>query len=360
LGVANDSIAHNQKQFPKELRARRKDGPKPALVAARDVYEQAEFVASRILELYEEGVKLPDIAVLYRSHYHSMELQVELMRRGLPYVVRSGLRFFEQAHTKDVVAYLRAVANPLDELAWMRILRMIPGIGQRTAEQIWRAISAEAWQQGCRGAEGRGVIPRRAQSGWQEFVSLMDALTGKAAINRPAAQIELVLASDYMNYLRATYANAEVRAEDLRQLAAFAARYQSAESFLSEVALIGQERFSMRDGVYGENQAAPGSEDEYLVMSSIHQAKGLEWRIVFIIWAADGRFPSARSMNNEEAFEEERRVFYVATTRAKDELYICYPLTAREGRRTVLLHPSRFVAEVADGLFEKWIIEAAG
>jgi len=403
LDLANASIIHNEKQFPKELRALRKSGPKPALIATNDVYEQAEFVATRILELYEEGVPLSDIAVLYRSHYHSMELQIELMRRGLPYVVRSGLRFFEQAHTKDVIAYLRAVINPLDELAWMRILRIIPGIGQRTAERIWQAVSLRAWQQEGAGAEGQGsqgaeeqkskegrarsplrspaplppnrpahpllgslivleeqgFIPRRAQSGWQEFVSLIEALTAEGTINRPAAQIESVLASGYMDYLRATYANAEMRVEDLRQLAHFAARYRSTGDFLSEIALIGQEKFSMRDGIYGEDFAAAGGKDEYLVMSSIHQAKGLEWRIVFLIWAADGRFPTARSLANPEAFEEERRLFYVATTRAKDELYICYPLMTREGHRTVMLHPSRFVAEVDKGLFERWVIKSA-
>jgi DNA helicase-2/ATP-dependent DNA helicase PcrA len=151
-----------------------------------------------------------------------------------------------------------------------------------------------------------------------------------------------------------------MRLEDLRQLAHFAARYSSTEQFLSDVALLGQERFSMRDGLYGEDRVGGAEgEDDYLILSSIHQAKGLEWRSVFLIWAAEGRFPTTRAVQDPEALEEERRLFYVALTRAKDELYICYPLIAREGSRTILLRPSRFITEVEPELFETWVIESA-
>jgi DNA helicase-2/ATP-dependent DNA helicase PcrA len=361
LALANASIGHNERQFHKELRARRADGPKPALVPARDVYEQAAFVATRILEAYEEGVPLSEIAVLYRSHYHSMELQIELMRRRIPYVVRSGLRFFEQAHVKDVLAYLRAVTNARDELAWRRLLRMVPGIGQRTIERLWPLLAESAdVLRALADIEARDLVPRRARSGWRELSELLGALLTEPVRDRPAAQIETILASGYTDYLRATYSNAEMRLEDLRQLAQFAARYPATLPFLSDVALLGQERFSMRDGLYGEDilGGAEGDED-YLVLSSIHQAKGLEWRIVFVIWAADGRFPTARSLHDPDALEEERRLFYVAITRAKDELYICYPLIAREGVRTILLRPSRFITEVEPELFEVWTIESA-
>lgn len=361
LALANASIAHNRRQFPKGLRAVRRGGPKPALVPTRDVIEQAEFVAARILELYADGVPLSEMAVLYRSHYHSMELQMELLRRGIPYTVRSGLRFFEQAHIKDVLAYLRAVVNPLDEMAWLRILKMVPGIGQRTAERVWKTIAASpAWVSELSHLPARGVVPRRVEPGWTAFVELMQALAAEEMMSQPSAQIGLVLASDYIEHLRTTYANAETRAEDLRQLAAFATPYRSTESFLSEVALLGQERFSIRDGLFGEEILAAGTPDEPLVLSSIHQAKGLEWRIVFLIWAAEGRFPTARSYASEETFEEERRLFYVAVTRAKDELYICYPVLTREGTHHVVVRPSLFVTEVDEDLFERWIIEAEG
>ncbi len=361
LALANASIRHNERQFHKELRARRADGPKPALVPTQDVYEQAAFVATRILELYEEGVPLSEIAVLYRSHYHSMELQVELLRRRIPYVVRSGLRFFEQAHVKDVLAYLRVVVNARDELAWRRLLRLVPGIGQRTIERIWPIIAGSAdLLRALADIEARPLIPRRAHSGWRELHELLEALLNEPLAQRPAAQIEAILASSYTDSLRATYSNAEMRLEDLRQLAQFAARYPSTEHFLSDVALLGQERFSMRDGLYGEDiLGGAEGEEEYLVLSSIHQAKGLEWRIVFLIWTAEGRFPTARSLQDPEALEEERRLFYVAVTRAKDELYVCYPLLAREGVRTILLRPSRFITEVEPDLFETWVIESA-
>jgi DNA helicase-2/ATP-dependent DNA helicase PcrA len=189
---------------------------------------------------------------------------------------------------------------------------------------------------------------------------LIGALCDDPIAHRPAAQIETVLSSSYADYVRATYSNAEMRLEDLRQLAHFAARYSSTEQFLSDVALLGQERFSMRDGLYGEDRVGGAEgEDDYLILSSIHQAKGLEWRSVFLIWAAEGRFPTTRAVQDPEALEEERRLFYVALTRAKDELYICYPLIAREGSRTILLRPSRFITEVEPELFETWVIESA-
>lgn len=359
LQLANASIAHNRKQFPKRLRARRRSGPKPALVPARDVYEQAEFVVSRALELREDGIPLNEMAVLYRSHYHSMELQVELLRRGIPYLVRSGVRFFEQAHIKDVLAHLRLVHNPYDELAWMRTLRLVPGIGKRTAERVWDEIHRSSHPLTALTAISRArLIPRRAEAGWERFLMLVEILTRPPVVHSPSAQIGAVLESDYVEYLRLNYTNAEARLEDLRQLAGFAARYDSTEAFLNEVALIGTERFSMRDGIHGEDALEEADEDEYLVLSSIHQAKGLEWRVVFLIWMAEGRFPTARAWRDEEALEEERRLFYVATTRAKDELYLCYPRLGRERSRHVILRPSPFIQELDDSLMEEWVISS--
>lgn len=354
LDLANASIVCNQKQFPKVLRARRRGGVKPALVPARDVYEQAEFVVSRALELHEAGIPLSEMAVLYRSHYHSMEIQVELVRRGIPYIVRSGVRFFEQAHIKDVLAYVRLINNPHDELAWMRVLQLIPGVGKNTAARVWQQLAAA--EQPLTTIAGAVFVPARAEAGWKDFVSLLMRLIDAQHIDSPSAQIEAVLDSGYLDHLRANYANAEARLDDLRQLAAFAARYQSAEAFLSEVALIGAERFCWRDGLYGEDILQSGDPEEFLVLSSIHQAKGLEWRVVFLVWAAHGRFPSARALQDEASIEEERRLFYVALTRAKDELYLCYPLLAQERRRTVILSPSPFIQEVDRSLMDEWVI----
>ncbi|MCS6804061.1 MAG: UvrD-helicase domain-containing protein [Acidobacteriota bacterium] len=354
LELANASIACNQKQFPKALRARRRGGVKPALIPARDVYEQADFVVSRALELRDAGIPLSEMAVLYRSHYHSMEIQVELVRRGIPYLVRSGVRFFEQAHIKDVLAYVRLVSNPYDELAWMRVLQLIPGVGKNTATRVWQQLTATG--DPLTAVTTLGLVPARAEAGWKEFISLVARLTDVQHIDSPSAQIEAVLDSGYVDHVRANYANAEARLDDLRQLATFAARYQSAEAFLSEVALIGTERFSWRDGLHGEDVMQSGDPEEFLVLSSIHQAKGLEWRVVFLVWAAHGRFPSARALQDEESIEEERRLFYVAVTRAKDELYLCYPLLARERHRTLILSPSLFIQEVDPSLMDEWMI----
>src|SRR6185369_4413147 len=168
----------------------------------------------------------------------------------------------------------------------------------------------------------------------------------------------LILANGYEEHLENTYENAELRAEDLRQLSNYAARFDSTEEFLSELALVNTERFGAPEGTTGEDVIAGGDEDEKLVLSSIHQGKGLEWRAVFLIWAADGKFPSARSLRDPESEEEERRLFYVAITRARDELCVSYPLVVTDyARQTVIQKPSRFIAEVPCELFEIWSVE---
>jgi DNA helicase-2/ATP-dependent DNA helicase PcrA len=360
LMLANASVAHNRRQFAKHLQAVRPSRNfTPALVPLRDAEQQAAFVAARILELRDEGVPLDEMAVLYRSHYHSLELQLELTRRGIPYEVRSGVRFFEQAHIKDVVAYLRLLVNPRDELAWKRVLKLIPKIGNATAARVWERLAYVPEPLAMVRAEDFAtVLPKGAQGGWREFVALVKAMLEPDALNNPAKQIELVLAGGYLDYLQATYENAEAREEDLRQLANFALRFDSSETFLSELALINTERFAAPGGTVGEDVVMGGDEDEEMALSSVHQAKGLEWRVVFLLWAADGRFPSARSLRDAEGEEEERRLFYVALTRAQDELYVCYPvLETDRARQSVVQRPSRFVTEVPRELFEVWSVD---
>ncbi|MDT5159563.1 MAG: ATP-dependent helicase UvrD/PcrA [Acidobacteriota bacterium] len=360
LSVANVSIASNRRQFTKTLRAARpSQGLAPALVPCRDADQQAAFAASRILELRDEGVPLSEMAVLYRSHYHSLELQLELTRRGIPYRVRSGMRFFEQAHIKDVVAYLRLVANPRDELAWKRVLRLIPNVGAATVNRVWERISvaADPLALVLRGEADAAASKRGA--GWTEFRALLEELVREEVRVSPARQIETVLARGYEEYLENTFENAEARLEDLRQLAHYAARYTSAEEFLAELALLSTERYGAPQGVAAEDVIEGGDEDELLTLSSVHQAKGLEWRAVFILWAADGKFPSPRALRDAEGEEEERRLWYVALTRARDQLYITYPLMVTDyaSRQTVLQRPSRFVTEVPPELYEIWSLE---
>ena len=360
LAVANVSIASNRRQFPKTLRAARASlGLQPGLVPCRDADQQAAFVASRILELRDEGVSLKETAVLYRSHYHSLELQLELTRRGIPYRVRSGVRFFEQAHIKDVVSYLRLTANPRDELAWKRVLRLIPNVGTATANRVWERISSapDPLALVLRGDADAAVSKRGL--GWPDFRALLEELVRDEVRTAPGRQIELVLARGYEAHLEANYENAEARLEDLRQLAHYSARYSSTEEFLSELALLSTEGYGAPQALAAEDVVSGGDEDELLTLSSIHQAKGLEWRAVFIVWAADGKFPSPRSLRDADGEEEERRLWYVALTRARDQLHITYPLmvTDYSSRQSLLQRPSRFVTEVPPDLYEIWSLE---
>ncbi|HYP50750.1 MAG TPA: ATP-dependent helicase, partial [Pyrinomonadaceae bacterium] len=244
LGLANTAIAGNKKQFPKVLQAARKSkGFSPALIPCRDVEQQSAFVASRILELRDEDTSLEEIAVLYRSHYHSLELQLELTRRGIPYRVQSGVRFFEQAHIIDAVSYLRLIVNPRDEIAWKRVLKLISGVGNATANRVWEQIAIAENPLALIKAENFNAAPNRG-IGWGNFIKLLNVLTTDETRNSPARQIELVLANGYEEHLLSTYENAEARIEDLKQLALYAARYDSTESFLSELALIQTENFN--------------------------------------------------------------------------------------------------------------------
>jgi DNA helicase-2/ATP-dependent DNA helicase PcrA len=358
LMVANASISQNRKQLPKTLRAIRPSaGQMPALIACQNTDQQAAFIAGRILELREDGVPLDEMAVLYRSHWHALELQLELTRRDIPYTVRSGIRFFEQAHIKDVVSYLRLVVNPRDEIAWKRALKLIPSVGNSTANRIWERISFAQEPLALVLRSDFDARPRAAQP-WQDFLQLLERLISPAFLDHPGAQIDLILSSRYQEHIENTFENADLRAEDLRQLANYASRFNSTEEFLSELALINTERFGSPQPTTAEDVVMGGDEDEKLVLSSVHQAKGLEWREVFLIWAADGKFPSARSLRDTDSEEEERRLFYVALTRAKDELYVCYPLIVTDwSRQTVIQKPSRFITEVPRELFEDWSLE---
>lgn len=385
LGLANVSIANNRKQFPKTLEAIKESRDfSPALIPCSDVEQQSAFIASRILELRDEGISLEDIAVLYRSHYHSIELQLELTRRNIPYRVQSGVRFFEQAHIKDVISYLKIIVNPRDELAWKRILKMIPSVGNATANKIFSHVSSRVQSSGFRvqgsenqsepraiasGSETQSLTkfdkkffddfpPPRSKKSWENFVELLENLTTDENRNRPGKQIELVLSSFYEQHLVENYENAEARLEDLQGLAMYAANYDTTEDFLSELALLSTERFSEPSGVAGEDIVMGGEEDELLTLSSIHQAKGLEWNAVFLIWTAEGKFPSPRSLREIDSEEEERRLWYVALTRAKDELYLTYPLMIVDyNRQTVIQKPSRFITECPPALFEIWNLE---
>jgi DNA helicase II / ATP-dependent DNA helicase PcrA len=339
LNLANSSIKHNPKQFEKTLRAVRSEGGLPEVVTTGDAEEQAQFVVQRILGLRDEGVGFDQIAVLYRAHYHSMELQMELQRMGIPFEVRSGLRFFEQAHLKDVAAYLKIAVNGKDELAWKRALKLVPRVGKATAEKIWSLIDQDRF------GEVKPVIPKPAQKGWEDLCILIGRL--RNLTSTPAEMIRAVIDDGgYEAHLQANYANFPARLDDLRRFAEFAVRYESAEQLLSELALT--------SGVAGQDAMEEKADEETLVLSTIHQAKGLEWRAVFVLWLVDGKFPDGRALKDAGGEEEERRLFYVATTRAKDHLYLVHPVLADERfLRGVIQKPSRFIKELDPSTYEE-------
>ncbi|MGC2625346.1 MAG: UvrD-helicase domain-containing protein, partial [Candidatus Udaeobacter sp.] len=380
LGVANAAIAANVRQFRKHLSATRESKTlRPALVALNDSSQQAQFVAQRILELRDENINLNDIAVLYRAHYHALELQLELSRRGIPYQITSGIRFFEQAHIKDVTSFIRFVANPRDEVAFNRMVKLLPGIGNRTAENLWRTwetgivaagdlsvvASAKSDDRGSEeGSAPVGIIPQsqdynfgerllamnvpsKSKKMWTQLAHTLDEIAPGGEPKPPSEMITSIVEAIYDDYAKVNFANYQLRREDLDQLAAFARQFKDVNEFLSQLALI--------SNVDAEAAPAQANEKEAVNLSSVHQAKGLEFHTVFVIWLTDGMFPSSRSLDTRDALEEERRLFYVAITRARDELYLTYPhMRLSGGYGDVFQRPSRFLQEIPNDLVEDW------
>jgi DNA helicase-2/ATP-dependent DNA helicase PcrA len=352
LEVANSAIAANVKQFRKNLTATRDSkAMKPALVALNDGSEQAQFVAQRILELRDEGIELNEIAVLYRAHYHAVELQLELSRRGIPYQITSGIRFFEQAHIKDVAAFIRFVANPRDEVAFKRMVRLLPGIGGKIAENLWNGWAKSLNENGEVASWSERLlklsVSTRSKKMWEQLAQTLDEIAPSGEPNSPSAMIVSVVEAIYDDYAKANFTNYEIRRDDLNQLAAFARQFNDVQEFLSQLALI--------SNVDAEAAPNASADNEAVNLSSVHQAKGLEFHTVFVIWLTDGMFPSSRSLETSDAIEEERRLFYVAITRARDELYLSYPhMRLNAGFGDVFQRPSRFLKEIPGGLLEDW------
>jgi DNA helicase II / ATP-dependent DNA helicase PcrA len=385
LTVANAAIAANIQQFAKELAPARKSGAKPVLVACQDAAQQASFVAQRALELREEGVALNNMAVLYRSHFHALELQLELTRRNIPFSITSGIRFFEQAHIKDVTAFLKLVINPRDELAFKRLVQLLPGVGGKGADKLWRmyaaAISTNPFtrpsatlspsdgardgERGASAAQGKPLAaglqscaksaPKKATLAWAQFATTIAQLEAPDIRQSAAKMIPIVIEAGYDDYLKENFANYRSRLDDLKQLAIFAQQFATVDEFLTQMALL--------TNVEAEGDQQPANrDDEKIRLSTIHQAKGLEFDVVFVIMLGDGLFPSARSMESTEGEEEERRLFYVAVTRARNELYLSYPLMRAGYGNTGLTmqQPSRFLDEIPRELVEEWNLRTYG
>ena len=325
LEVTNTMISRATERFTKNLWTERAPGESPWLVAAQDEQQQTQFVVDRILELHEEGIPLREIAVLFRAGYMSADLEIELTNRKIPFEKWGGLKFLEAAHVKDVLAFLRILENPRDEVSWYRILLLLPGIGDSTARSAIDAMAGAAWESA---SFGRYTPPPRARAAHGSLVSLLEDLrTGlsadEAKVAADIARVRLL----YDNILRERYDKAQPRLSDLDQLQTIAAGYPDRATFLSALALEPPQATQDLAG------ASSPDDNDCLVLSTAHSAKGKEWEAVFLIWAVDGWFPSARCLGSDEETDEERRLMYVAMTRAKNYLSVTYPLNAYSSRR---------------------------
>lgn len=341
LDVANCVIANNRKQYEKNLKSVVEKFAKPEVYSFADQAEEADFIVNRIFELQTEGVGLNNIAVLFRAAYQSQALEMELTKRGIDYDYRGGMRFFERAHVKDVLSYLRIFNNPEDRISWSRVLNMQVGIGPAGVEKILTEIRKNEDLENL-GSIG-SVLSAKAQIGWSDFLQIYSVIKKIVESEEKYSVGDLIRAlveSKYQEYLENEYPDYRERIQDLEQLALFADKADDLNRFLGEASL--QENFiKLTPSPSLEKRGE--SDEEKIVLSTIHQAKGLEWEAVFVIGLASGQFPNDRAIR-EQSLEEERRLFYVAITRAKKYLSLTYSLTGSfDG---FLQEPSMFLDEI--------------
>jgi DNA helicase-2/ATP-dependent DNA helicase PcrA len=316
LNVANQVIAKNTKQFEKNLEAVVESGDMPFYIPANSQAQEAHYVVDVIERLLAKNEDPSQIAVLFRAAFHSQALEFELMRRDISYEYRGGMKFFERAHVKDAIAYLRIINNPKDASAWIRSLRLHNGIGAVTAQKI--ALKASDFTNINDAFTASIVSGAKANLGWQSFLNLLNAL--QSSKKTPADYLRTFAGSPiYKDYLEHEYANASERLDDLEQLVIFADQYNDLQAFLDDVSLTQE---------YNERE-----DDKFvprIILSTVHQAKGLEWNHVFVINLCEGAFPH-KNCSSEEEIEEERRLFYVAITRARKNLHLTYPMIGGRG-----------------------------
>ena len=346
LRAANAVIGQASERHAKELFSRRPSQQRPVLATVEDEMCQVDYVVERILEQREAGVHLHRQAVLFRAAHHSDALEVELGRRNIPFVKFGGLRFLEAAHVKDVLCILRWAENPLDSIAAFRVLQLLPGIGPAAAGKVLEHVRASG--AGLAGL-ARFEPPAAARELWPAFAGLMARLADPGTAW--AGQLHLVRGL-YDPLLGQIYDAAHVRAGDIEQLEQIAAEYPSRERFLTELTLDPPE-------AAGDLAGPPLLDEDYLILSTVHSAKGQEWDVVYLLNVADGCIPSDLATGKPEQIEEERRLLYVAMTRARDELHLVHPQRmfirqqARHGDRHVYTPRSRFLPDTVLACFER-------
>jgi len=313
LQATNHVIAEARERYTKELWSERSDGPRPQLITCQDEHEQVEFIVGRILQHQKLGISLAQQAVLFRASHHSILLEAELAKHDLEFVKYGGLKFVESAHVKDLMSLLRLAENPRDVVSGQRVLCLLPGIGPKKADGLLRELNAaggqfDVWSE--------AKIPSKSKESWPDFVGLMRWLASEAAGNDLCGQIRRAI-KFYEPILRDNFDNADQRLADLEQLDGLATRFPDRTTLLADLTV--DPPTSTVDLPRGEGR------DDPFVLSTMHSAKGLEWRVVYVLHATDGKIPWERSLLDPDQLEEERRMFYVALTRAADWLYVCHP-----------------------------------
>lgn len=363
LTLANESISANIHQFEKTLvPARESKDFLPAIIQVQDPNQQACFIGQRIEEIVNElGLAYSDVAILYRAHFHSMEVQMDLTQRGTPFMLTSGPRFFEQAHVKDVSSFMRFISNRRDEVAFKRMLKLVEGIGDVTADKLWRS-----WL-GCEASSNEHPLPQsfsklflgfnvpaRSEVAWKQLAYTLDELIDPEDLEpvAPVHMITSIVEGVYDDFAKVAFPNYEQRMQDIEQVKRYSEQYETLEEFLTKLSL----------ETNAERQEDKDDKDK-VVLSSVHQAKGLEWPVVFVIWLTQGMFPNRKALEaddqSEDAMEEERRLFYVAVTRACDQLYLLHPMFRPGGRGysdDYYQSPSDFITELPSELMEEWDI----
>jgi DNA helicase II / ATP-dependent DNA helicase PcrA len=340
--------------YTKELFTKKIGGSLPQLVSAQTENQQSRYVVQKILEYREMGVPLEEMAVLFRSSFHSFDLEIELAKANIPFRKFGGFKFIETAHIKDVIAYVRVIENPRDVVSWNRILLLIEGVGPRTAEKVVDDILKR--RVGL-AKEFKEAVTATTKF-WMDYGSYPDSVRSLFALLKevaapgipPAEKVSHIL-QYYEPILRSRYEDHNKRRKDLETFQNITERYTSVDELLTDLALEPPNE-SIAD------IESPGPETEFLTLSTVHSAKGLEWKAVFIIYALDGRFPAMRSAANDEEMEEERRLMYVACTRAKDHLIITYPMNIYDRESGMILtKPSRFIEGLSENVLEPWVVE---
>ncbi len=342
LKLTNTIIHRAKEKYDKELFSDIKSPVKPALICARNTQTEADFICQRILELLDEGIDLSEICVLARNSRMPYSLEIELSKRAIPYRKFGGPKFMETAHIKDVVSHLRVIVNPDDVISLTRILLLLRGIGNAAVNNIMPVIKGNL-------NPDIKLLPPNKMTSLSPLLNVLGKERSQISTKKPSEIVEEII-SYYRPILKDKYDDFNKREKDLDHFQYLSTQYSNLEDFISDMAL--EPPDASVEGMYKNN-----SDDEALTISTIHSAKGLEWDSVFIIGAVDGRFPSAYSFNSEEEMDEELRLMYVATTRAKNNLYISYPVDMYDySMNMVLSKPSRFLDNIPDDILELWDI----